>query len=167
MLADGRIVPPAIMWMFMTGDINQAVAKGMLDQGMTGAYTYVNANAEMLISHGVEPKTMAPKCAECHGALTGHNNLMVPFTQLGYHTMPALVKSCTLCHEKETLSWERIHDKHRSEFACTACHTTPPTGLVKPTSDLCNDCHSMKTASSQKIHDKHVEKYACSKCHKF
>jgi hypothetical protein len=167
LLADGRIIPPAIMWMFMTGDFNQAVQKGMQDQGMTGSYTMVNANAEMLITHGVEPKSMAPKCAECHGAMNGHNNLMVPFTQLGYHTMPASVKGCTLCHEKETLSWEGIHDKHRSEFACTACHTTPPTGLVKPTSDLCNDCHSMKTASSQRIHDKHVEKYACAKCHKF
>jgi hypothetical protein len=167
LLADGRIIPPAIMWMFMTGDFNQAVQKGMQDQGMTGGYTMVNANAEMLITHGVEPKSMAPKCAECHGTMTGHNNLMVPFTQLGYHTMPASVKGCTLCHEKETLSWEGMHDKHRSEFACTACHTTPPTGLVKPTSDLCNDCHSSKTASSQRIHDKHVEKYACSKCHKF
>ncbi len=166
-LADGRIVPPAIMWMFMTGDFKQAVQKGMADQGMTGSYTMVPVKAEMLITHGVEPKTMAPKCAECHGANTGHNNLMVPFTALGYHTMPASVKGCTMCHSKETLSWEGIHDKHRSKFACSGCHTTAPVGLVSATSTLCKSCHSLETASSQKVHDKHVEKYACTKCHKF
>ncbi|MFZ5774063.1 MAG: hypothetical protein ACOY3Z_01065 [Thermodesulfobacteriota bacterium] len=168
LLADGRVVPPAIMWMFMTGDFHQAVQKGMEDQGMTGPYTLVKANAEMLITHGVEPKSMAPSCASCHGTLTGHNNLMLPFTQLGYHQLASTtVKNCTMCHEQESLSWQGTHDKHRSKFACTACHTTPPTGLVKPTSDLCNDCHSSKTASSQRVHDKHVERYTCTKCHKF
>ncbi|MBA3002316.1 MAG: hypothetical protein FP813_00420 [Desulfurivibrio sp.] len=167
LLSDGRIVPPAIMWMFMTGDFDQAVQKGMQDQGMTGSYTMVTANAEMLITHGVDPKSMAPKCAECHGAMTGHNNLMVPFTALGYHTLPAKVKACTLCHEKETKSWEGMHDKHRSKFACSGCHTAPPVGLVNPTSTLCKSCHRLKTASSERIHDKHVEKYACTKCHTF
>ncbi len=167
LLSDGRIIPPAIMWMFMTGDFNQAVQKGMKDQGMTGSYTMVNANAEMLITHGVDPKTLAPKCAECHGSMTGHNNLMVPFTQLGYHTMPTSVKGCTMCHEKKTLSWEGTHDTHRSKFACSSCHTAPPTGLVSVTSTLCKSCHSLESASSQEVHKEHVGKYACSKCHKF
>jgi hypothetical protein len=168
---DGRLVPPAIMWMFMTGDFNQAVEKGMEDQGMTGSYTMVPVNAEMLITHGVEPKAMAAKCAECHGTLNGHNNLMVPFTKLGYHTLPAKVKDCTLCHERKSSSWESTHNRHvRSEkMKCNTCHTTTPVGLIKPTSDLCNDCHSSKSAGDrQKIHKKHIEKgLTCVKCHKF
>ena len=165
-LADGRLVPPAILWMFMTGDYNQAVTKGMEAAGMTGAYTYVNANAEMLVTHGVEPKTMAPNCATCHGTYSGHNNLMIPFTQLGYHTMPASAKGCTMCHSKYTLTWTGTHDKHRTKFACTGCHSATPVGLKKPTSDLCNDCHSMETASSASVHKKHIPKgYACTTCH--
>ncbi|MHB8149720.1 MAG: multiheme c-type cytochrome [Desulfobulbia bacterium] len=171
LLADGRIVPPAIMWMFMTGDFNQAVQKGMQDQGMTGSYTMVNANAEMLITHGVDPKSMAPKCAECHGTYSGHSNLMIPFTALGYHTLPAKVKDCTLCHERESSGFESVHDRHvRSErLKCDMCHTTTPVGLIKPSSDLCNDCHSSKsTRDTQKIHKKHTEKgYTCKTCHKF
>ena len=36
----GKIVPPAIMWMFMTGKFDVAVQKGMEEQGMTGKYSY-------------------------------------------------------------------------------------------------------------------------------
>jgi hypothetical protein len=165
-LADGRLVPPAILWMFMTGDYNQAVTKGMEAAGMTGTYTYVNANAEMLVTHGVEPKTMAPVCAECHGTYTGHNNLMVPFTQLGYHQLPNSAKSCTMCHSSKTAGWESMHNTHRSKFTCTGCHSATPTALKSPTSTLCKTCHSLQTASSQYVHGKHIPKgYACTTCH--
>ena len=166
LLQDGRIVPPAIMWMFMTGDFNQAVQKGMQDQGMVGSYTMVNANAEMLITHGVEPKSMAPTCAACHNG-TGHSNLMLPFTSLGYHQVPAKVKDCTLCHSKKTLSWEAMHDKHRSDLKCSSCHNKTPVGLVSATSTLCKTCHSLETASAQTVHREHVQRYACTTCHKF
>jgi len=43
----GQIIPPAIMWMFMTGNFDTAVEEGMKDQGMTGNYTLVEADAEM------------------------------------------------------------------------------------------------------------------------
>jgi hypothetical protein len=166
LLADGRIVPPAIMWMFMTGDFNQAVQKGMEDQGMTGSYTYVNGNAEMLLTHGVEPKTMAPSCATCHGTLKGHNNLMIPFTALGYHELPTLVKSCSMCHTKKSFSFERTHDKHRGPLNCNACHTKTPTGLIKPTTDLCNDCHEQRTGTYQAVHKSHLKlKKVCTDCH--
>ncbi|MCX5865371.1 MAG: hypothetical protein NTW42_09935 [Deltaproteobacteria bacterium] len=166
LLADGRIVPPAILWMFMTGDYNQAVTKGMEAAGMTGTYTYVNANAEMLVTHGVEPKTMAPACATCHGTYSGHNNLMVPFTQLGYHTMPASAKGCTMCHSKKTAGWESMHNTHRSKFACTGCHSATPLGLKSPTSTLCKSCHSLETASSASVHARHLQQgKACTVCH--
>jgi hypothetical protein len=168
LLADGRIVPPAIMWMFMTGDFKQAVAKGMQDQGMTGTYTMVPVKAEMLITHGVEPKTMAPKCAECHGTLTGHNNLMVPFTQLGYHELPTSAKGCTMCHSKKTATWESAHDTHRDKFKCWGCHSKTPKGLKSPTSTLCKTCHSLESASSASVHKEHIPKgYVCTTCHVF
>jgi len=166
LLSDGRIVPPAIMWMFMTGKFDTAVQKGMQDQGMTGSYTMVNANAEMLITHGVEPKTMAPQCAECHGTLTGHNDLMLPFTALGYHELPTSAKGCTMCHSQQTLSWEGAHDQHRSKFKCWGCHSKTPTGLKSPTSTLCKTCHSLKTASSADVHKEHIPQgKVCTTCH--
>jgi len=167
-LADGRIVPPMINWMFMTGIFDKAVQEGMKDQGMTGSYTMTPVNAEMLITHGVEPKTMAPKCAECHGTSTGtgHNNLMIPFTALGYHEMPASAKGCTMCHSKKSLAWQQYHDKHRSALKCYACHSKAPVGLVAPTSTLCKQCHSLQTGSSQSVHKRHLQQgKACTVCH--
>ncbi len=51
-----KMVPPAIVWMFMTGRFDVAIQKGMAEQGMTGSYSLVQADAEMLITHGVDPK---------------------------------------------------------------------------------------------------------------
>jgi len=168
LLDNGQIVPPAIMWMFMTGDFDLAVRKGMEDQGMVGNYNLVAANAEMLISHGVDPKSMAPVCADCHGNLNGHSNLMLPFTALGYHELPASAKGCTMCHSQKTMGWQQAHDYHRSKVNCNACHSKTPVGLVAPTSTLCRSCHGLKTASSASVHKKHLEKrYACTVCHKF
>ena len=168
----GQIIPPAIMWMFMTGDFDQAVQKGMEDQGMTGSYQMVDVDAELLITHGVEPSSMAPSCNECHdySGETPDGSRMVPFGELGYHTWPAKVKNCTLCHEQKSLSWQGIHQEHTGSdgLSCVSCHTTEPTGLVKPKSDLCNDCHGSKSWSSNSLHLKHLSRgYECAKCHKF
>ncbi len=173
----GKIIPPVIMDMFMTGDFNKAVQAGMVDQGLTGSYTMVRTNAEMLITHGVDPKSKAPACIECHAGTgkTVDGTKMIPFGKLGYQTWPAKVANCTLCHSAESASWESMHNKHAASnggsvmLACASCHTTEPTGLVKPTSDLCNDCHGSETwSSSQSLHKKHIgEGYQCVKCHKF
>ena len=167
----GKIVPPMINWMFMTGYFDDAVQKGMAEQGLTGGYSLVPVDAEMLITHGVDPKSKAPACSNCHnlsGTTADGGSYMVPFDKLGYHVWPAKVKACTLCHSAYNLSWEAMHDKHRDKIRnCTNCHTKEPTGLVKPQSDLCNDCHSLKTWSGASTHKKHVERYDCTKCHKF
>ena len=175
--SSGKIIPPVIMDMFMTGDFDKAVQAGMKDQGMTGTYTMVKANSELLITHGVDPKSKAPACTECHAGTgkTVDGTKMIPFAKLGYQTWPAKVANCTLCHEQESMSWESMHNKHAAsnggevQLACASCHTTEPTGLVKPTSDLCNDCHSSKSwSNSQELHERHVKKgYQCVKCHKF
>jgi hypothetical protein len=173
----GKIIPPVIMDMFMTGSFSKAVQSGMIDQGMTGSYTMVRTNAELLITHGVDPKSKAPTCTECHASTgkTVDGTKMLPLDKLGYHTWPAKVANCTLCHSAKSASWESMHDKHAAsnggdgKLACVSCHTKEPTGLVKTKSDLCNDCHSLKSwSNSQKLHGKHVEKgYQCTKCHKF
>ena len=60
----GQIIAPMISWMFMTGYFDDAVQKGMAEQGLTGGYSLVPVDAEMLITHGVDPKTKAPTCVE-------------------------------------------------------------------------------------------------------
>ncbi len=174
----GQIIAPEIMWMFMTGYFDDAVQKGMQDQGLTGGYSLVPVEAEMLITHGVDPKTKAPTCTECHNqsGTTVDGSLMVPFNKLGYHVWPAKVKACTLCHSAYSASWESMHDRHAKDgeseggaaMACTNCHTTEPKALVKPQSDLCNDCHSSQSWQGASSHKLHVSKgYQCSKCHTF
>lgn len=169
-LVGGKLVPPMINWMFMTGDFDIAVQEGMKEQGMSGAYSIVDVDAELLITHGVDPKSKAPACTACHAASgnTTDGALMVPFGKLGYHTWPAKVLACTLCHGAKTLSFSNMHDKHRAPMrSCSNCHTKAPTGLVKVTSDLCNDCHSLKSWQGADSHKKHVTRYDCAKCHKF
>lgn len=166
----GKMVPPAIVWMFMTGKYDLAIQKGMEEQGMTGSYALVQADAEMLITHGVEPKAKAPSCVECHNN-TGHTpdgTGLVPMTALGYHTLPNTVKSCTLCHDQENLNWTATHQQHEGEISCSSCHTKEPTGLVKAQNILCSSCHGLKSWKRAESHKKHVEKQiSCAKCHKF
>lgn len=166
----GKIVPPVISTMFMTGDWNKAVQDGMAEQGLTGGYTLVNVDAELLITHGVDPKTSAPACAQCHATSgnTPDGTLMLSFGQLGYHNWPVKVQNCTLCHSAKSSSFTSMHGSHRTRVrSCANCHGGTPTGLVKPTSDLCNDCHSSKTWQGSSSHKKHVTRYDCTKCHKF
>jgi PKD repeat protein len=121
--SDGKIVPPVIMEMFMTGYFDQALAAGMDEQGMPGNYQIVHTNAEMLITHGVDPKAKAPNCAACH-ASTGKSDLMIPFAELGYHKFNANVESCTACHKTKTATFTSMHDKHvrNKKLSCTQCH---------------------------------------------
>ncbi|WP_022664023.1 hypothetical protein [Desulfospira joergensenii] len=166
----GRIVPPAIMWMFMTGFFDEAVTRGMEEQGMTGSYTMVRADAQMLISHGVDPIENAPACIECHdySGTTPDGSGMIPFTALGYHKFPERVKDCTLCHESENQAWVGMHRQHREkDISCTSCHTSEPTGLVQEQELLCNACHELKLWEEES-HEKHIEKEVeCTQCHTF
>ncbi len=169
--ASGQIIPPAIMWMFMTGDFDIAVQEGMEEQGMAGSYTMVKTDAEMLISHGVEPKEQAPSCVACHdgSGTTPDGKGMIPFAALGYHQMPAKVSSCTLCHESKSQPFETMHSNHRSRnISCNSCHTTAPTGLVKASNLLCSSCHDLKSWSASSGHKTHVGKgVKCATCHTF
>ena len=178
-----EIVPPTIMWMFMTGNFDEAVQRGMQEFGYTGSYTMVEAEAEMMIAHGVAPKSKAKQCTSCHD-LSGETRAgygPVDFGALGYHTWPAKVKDCTLCHSPKSMSWKDMHNKHAEEMGkdCVGCHTTEPTGWVEPKEQLCDNCHSMEKAlkywnDPQKIHEEHAESEhsgvmntTCTDCHTF
>ena len=86
----------------------------MLDQGLTGTYTMVDADVEMLISHGVAHKSSAPSCRKCHNldSRTPDDTKMLPFATLGYHTWPAMVENFILCHSAENINLEELHAKH-------------------------------------------------------
>ena len=162
-----QIVPPSIMWMFMTGDFDQAVQKGLQEWNLGNQYEIVTADAEMLITHGVDQTDNAPSCRECHD-MSGHTlDGMLPFSDLGYHTLPEAVLNCTLCHEHKSSSWEKTHAEHRDEIVCTSCHTTNPTGLIASPGILCSKCHEREHWEDES-HMEHIEEgIACSACHTF
>ena len=178
--ATNEIIPPTIMWMFMTGDFDEAVQRGMAEFGYAGSYTMREAEAEMIIAHGVAPKAQAKQCSTCHD-MSGETPAgygPIDFGALGYHTWPDKVKNCTLCHEQENLSWKKMHNKHAEEMGknCVGCHTTEPTGWIEPpTRDgLCNNCHRGRSYNDpQDLHEEHAEaehggvQTTCKDCHTF
>jgi hypothetical protein len=166
----GQIIAPKIMRMFMTGDFDQAVSEGMVDQGLEGDYTMVDGYAEMLITHGVDPASSAPSCGECHdgSGQTADGTGMIPFGSLGYQQFPS-DNMCALCHGNEQMNWQGMHVKHVDDkgISCISCHTAPPQGLTTNRRSLCASCHDYESESDlQKIHRKHVEKdIDCTTCH--
>ena len=164
----------------ISGDVTKAIQKGLTNMGFsaTDAWSWVTTDTYQLINHGVMPKTSALACTTCHDYTGETANSRMPFTELGYHTWPAKVKSCTLCHSAKTLSWKDMHNKHAEEMGkdCVGCHTTEPTGWIEPPTKygLCNNCHSGRTYSSaQDLHKEHAEavhggvKTTCKNCHTF
>lgn len=168
----GQLVAPKIMRMFMTGDFDQAVQAGMVDQGLSGNYTMVDGYAEMLITHGVDPVSSAPSCSECHdgSGQTTDGTGIVPFGALGYQQFPSN-SMCSLCHSSESMDWQDMHVKHVDDksISCSSCHTAPPQGLTSARTTLCSSCHDYESESDpQAIHNRHVKKdVACTTCHTF
>lgn len=172
--ASQEIIAPEIMQMFMTGDFDNAVQKGMANMGITGSYTMVPVNAEMLITHGVGPEETALDCNDCHAGdgKTPDGSKQLPFAELGYHQWPGKVENCTLCHESKSDSndWEKMHNKHNNMgLVCTSCHISEPIGLLSPEAQLCVECHKEKgTESNTKVHGVHAKKdVQCNQCHNF
>ncbi|MCK4708684.1 MAG: hypothetical protein KAU21_08710, partial [Gammaproteobacteria bacterium] len=98
--ATQQIIAPEIMQMFMTGIFDNAVTKGMENTNLSGSYSMIDVNAEMLITHGVGPEDTALNCNDCHDMTgqTADGSKQLPFAQLGYHSLRDGVENCTLCH---------------------------------------------------------------------
>lgn len=163
-----------------SGSVTEAIESGLVNMGYpeNEPVEWVTTDTYQLINHGVEPKSVAPTCTECHdySGETPDGAKMIPFSELGYHTWPAAVKNCTLCHSQKNGSWEFVHgfSKHQAggeyNIQCYYCHTNEPTGFVKSTSDLCNDCHGYESPDGfgSDDHKKHIQKgYECKVCHTF
>jgi hypothetical protein len=129
----GRMVQYDVLWNFMTGKYEEAAQRGVAFMGLSGAYTWVEARAEQLITHGVEPEEYALECAQCHN---GGAQMSLP--GLGYTLKNSPQVVCTQCHEAENdpLNWQEVHTKHVSEERkdCSWCHTfsRPERGLSPP-----------------------------------
>ena len=178
--ADDRLLAlDTLVYLAQTGDVTQAIESGLANQGYPTdePVKWVTTDTYQLINHGVEPGSNVG-CTDCHDGSGETSNGRLDFNALGYHTWPAKVKNCTLCHGSENMGWKGVHNKHAEEMGknCVACHTTEPTGWIEPpTRDgLCNNCHSGETESdSQKLHEKHAEaehggmNTTCTDCHTF
>ena len=163
-----------------SGDVVKSIESGLVNMGYptTEPYEWITTDTFQLLNHGVNPKETALQCADCHDGSGETLGGRMPFGELGYHTWPAKVKNCTLCHEQESMSWKGMHNKHAEEMGknCIGCHTSEPTGWIEPpTRDgLCNNCHSGRSYSdSQDLHKEHAESEhgsmhtTCTDCHTF
>lgn len=117
--ASGRMVQYDVLWNFWTGFFEQAAARGVEYMGLNGSYTWVQARADQLITHGVEPAESALQCADCHGGTR------LNFTQLGYGLKSPQGSLCQSCHEHEANpGFTKIHDEHvrGEDLDCVSCH---------------------------------------------
>ena len=94
--ASGRMVQYDVLWNFMTGKYEEAAQRGVAYMGLSGPYSWVEARAEQLITHGVEPKENALACTQCHN---GGTQMSLP--GLGYTLKNTQQVVCTQCHEAE------------------------------------------------------------------
>jgi hypothetical protein len=116
-----RMVQYDVLWQFMTGKYEEAAARGQSFMGLSGAYTWVNTSADQLITHGVEPKANALKCAACHETRT-----QMDLRTLGFVLKGPQSQVCTQCHGSESNpGFYSVHQKHVTEkkVDCSLCHS--------------------------------------------
>ncbi len=127
--ASQRMVQYDVLWNFMTGKYQEAATRGVTFMGLTGAPTWVNASADQLITHGVEPKANALQCTACHGTTTRMN-----LKAMGYGLKDTKAVVCSQCHaDKKQPAFDRMHNNHvgNRDKDCSYCHTfsRPERGL--------------------------------------
>ena len=131
----GQMVQYDVRWNFMTGFFEEAAQRGLqymglapIDSNGQKTYAWVQARAEQLITHGVEPADNALGCADCHGGTR------INFQALGYGVKQPLSTTCTQCHENESNpGFTKVHDIHVKDEnrGCQWCHnfSRPERGL--------------------------------------
>ncbi len=188
-VGDDRLIAlDTLEYIGISGDVVKSIESGLVNMGYPAnePYEWVTTDTYQLINHGVEPKSGALKCADCHSMSGETTNSRMPFAELGYHTWPAKVRNCTLCHDPEEMPWREFHEYHAENMGkdCKGCHTTEPTGWIEPVTPngLCNNCHSGDASGeffegimdAQKLHMVHAEsehggvmRTTCTDCHTF
>jgi len=131
----GQMVQYDVLWNFWTGFFEEAAQRGLLFMGLqpldgqgNKTYEWVNARAEQLITHGVEPASNALECQDCHGGG------QMDFQSMGYALKGPHSQVCTQCHESEdNPGFNSVHDKHVKDkgYDCSRCHSfsRPERGL--------------------------------------
>ena len=135
-IVTGQMVQYDVLWNFMTGFFEQAAQRGLLFMGLqpfdnngNKTYQWVNARAEQLITHGVEPASNALTCNNCHNGGT-----QMDLSSMGYELKGPQSQVCTQCHENENNpGFNSVHKKHVADknYDCSNCHnfTRPERGL--------------------------------------
>ena len=88
--------------------------------GLTGSYTWVNTKVQQLITHGVEPKLNAVKCAACH-----ETRVQVDLRTLGYVLKGPESQVCAQCHrQRSNPGFYDAHNIHVTDegINCSKCH---------------------------------------------
>jgi hypothetical protein len=124
----GQMVQYDVLWNFMTGFFEQAAQRGMTFMGLqpfdgngNKNYEWVNARAEQLITHGVEPASNALTCSSCHEGGTQMN-----LKAMGYGLKGPETLVCTQCHGSENMpGFYSVHSIHvdGKGYDCANCHT--------------------------------------------
>lgn len=136
--ASGQLIPHSAFKYFVTGDFSRAVADGMEHAGLTGSWSMVDLHTYQTINHGVEPKSSALDCGECHEFYSGGAAVRMNMTsKLGYAVKGPYSTVCSQCHEnKNSKGFEGNHKKHVTDkkFDCSWCHnfSRPERGLIRP-----------------------------------
>ncbi|MCG6879542.1 MAG: hypothetical protein LJE96_10425 [Deltaproteobacteria bacterium] len=125
---DRKLLPLKIGLFFQTGEIDQAVRKGVEGVGWPyQGYEFARTERFMGLFHEVAPSGEALSCTECHG-----NGGRMDFNALGYKPKQTYNGKplCASCHEDESDEWNgserftKIHQKHVDDkkYDCSACH---------------------------------------------
>jgi hypothetical protein len=132
----GQMVQYDVLWNFMTGFFEEAAQRGLLFMGLQPfdnngdkTYEWVNARAEQLITHGVEPAANALTSNSCHNSGT-----QMDLNTMGYELKGTQSQVCTQCHDPEdNPGFNSVHGIHVDEerYDCSHCHnfTRPERGL--------------------------------------
>jgi hypothetical protein len=120
---NGKLIGLNTATYFATGNYQQAVLDGLVNQGLGGdAWTTVKADEYLVLNHQVAPAAgNALSCADCHKS-TSRMNLPA----LGYAPKAANGTLCKQCHElKSSSDWKWTHDYHvtSKKYDCSWCHT--------------------------------------------
>jgi hypothetical protein len=140
---NNRLIGHSTFEFFRTGDFDKAVQSALQQTGREGeSYDIVQVHTYQTISHGVEAKTTALECGDCHGELPGGPPRMNLVADLGYELKGPQSEVCfTACHgdngkleQSKGFVWDHNFHVRDEGYDCSNCHnfSRPERGLRLP-----------------------------------